>query len=75
MLGVMVGQQKIVQNIPRDRVDETEVWTDLHFVVSSSRPIKATLKDVKIDNLILQNLPEEREIEFNCIKYGAPFFH
>ena len=66
MLGVMVGQQKIVQNIPRDRVDETEVWTDLHFVVSSSRPIKATLKDVKIDNLILQNLPEEREIEFNA---------
>ena len=71
----MVSQEKIVQNIPRDRVDETEVWTGIHFVVTSSRPIKAMLKVVKIDNLTLQNLPEGREIEFNVIKYGSPFFH
>ena len=71
----MVGQQIIIQNIPRDRVDETEVWTGLHFVVTSSRPIKAMLKVVKIDNLTLQNLPEGREIEFNVIKYSSSIFH
>ena len=70
----MVGQRIMIQNIPRDRVDETEVWTGLHFVVTSSRPIKAMLKVVKIDNLTLQNLPEGREIEFNVIKYGSSIF-
>ena len=60
---LMVGQQKMIQNIPRDRVDETEVYTGFHFFVTSSRPIKAMLKVVKIDNLTLQNLPEGREKE------------
>ena len=38
----MVGQQVMIQNIPRDRVDETQVWTGLHFVVTSSTPISLT---------------------------------
>ena len=64
----MVDQQIVIQNMPRDRVDETEVWTGHQFVVTSSRPIKAMLKVVKIDNLTLQNLPEGRELELNVIK-------
>ena len=63
-----MGQQKIIQNTPRDRADETNVWTGLYFVVISSRPIKAALKDVKIDNLTLQILPEGREIQCNVMK-------
>ena len=71
----MVGQQKIIQNIPRDTADETEVWTSLHFVTTSLWPIKATLKVVKIDNFTLQNLQEGGLIEYNVIKYGSPIFH
>ena len=70
-----MGQQIMIQNILCDRVDESEVWTGLHFVVTSSRPIKTMLKVVKIDNLTLQNLPEGREIEFNVIDYGSSIFH
>ena len=70
----MLDQQKMIQNIPRDRVDETEVWTSLRFVVTSSRPIKAMLNVVKIDNLTLQNLSEGREIEFNVTKYDSSIF-
>jgi len=52
-----------MQSILLDRVDEFEVRTGLHFVVTSSRPLKATLKVVKIVTIPLQNLPEGREIE------------
>ena len=65
----------MMQNIPEDRVNVCDFKTGLHFPVTSSRPIKATLKGMKIATFTLPNLPEEREIEFNCIKYGAPFFH
>ena len=49
--------------IPRDRVYLAELKTDLHFAETSSRPIKAALKAVKIDIFSQQNLPEERKID------------
>ena len=51
-----------MKNILLDRVDQAELRTDLHFAENSSRPIKATLKVVKIDILSQQNLQEERVI-------------
>ena len=54
----MVGQPKMIKNIPRDRVNNTDIKNDLNFFVSSSRPIKATLKGLKIVALTLQNRPE-----------------
>ena len=38
-----------MKNVLLDRVDQAELRTDLHFEETSSRPMKATLKVVKID--------------------------
>jgi hypothetical protein len=43
-------------------VGQAELKTGLHFAETSSRPIKATLKVVKIDIFSKKNLQEEREI-------------
>ena len=51
-----------MKNILLDRVDQAELRTDLHFAETSSRPIKATLKVVKIDIFSQNNLQEDREI-------------
>ena len=59
----MVDQQIMIQNIPRDRVNIPDFKTDLHFAETSSRPIKATLKGVKIDIFGQNNVPEERELD------------
>ena len=48
--------------IPLDRACHAELRTDLHFAETSSRPIKATLKVVKIDIFSQNNLQEDREI-------------
>ena len=50
------------------RVNVRDFKTGLHFAVPSSRPTKATLKDMKIATFILPNLPEEREIACNVVK-------
>ena len=39
---------------------QAELKTGLHFAETSSRPIKATLKVVKIDIFSQQSLPKER---------------
>ena len=52
-----------MKNILLDRGDKTELRTDLHFAETSSRPIKATLKVVKIDIFSQQKVQEERERE------------
>ena len=57
-----------MQNMSLDRLSHTNFKTDLHFAVTSSRPIKATLKGIKIATFTLPNLSEEREIEYNIIK-------
>ena len=49
--------------IPLDRVDQAELRTDLHFAKTSSMPIKATLKVVKIDIFSQQKLQEERKTD------------
>ena len=54
----------MIQNISHDRVNVRDFKTGLHFAVTSSRPIKTMLKDMKIPNFTLENLPEEREIEY-----------
>ena len=53
----------MMQNISHDRVNVRDFKTGLHFAVTSSRPIKATLQGLKIVTFTLQNLPEETEIE------------
>ena len=58
----------MIQNIPDKRVNVLDYKTGLHFAVTSSRPIKATLKGIKIATFTLPNLSEEREIEYNIIK-------
>ena len=58
----------MMQNTPDDRVNVPDYKTGLHFAVTSSRPIKATLKGLKIATFTLQNLPEGREIEYNVIR-------
>ena len=65
---VLGGSIKMMQNIPHDRVKVRDYKTGLHFAVTFSRPIMATLKDLKIASFILPNLPEGREIEYNVIK-------
>ena len=55
-----------MQKILIDRVDQPELRTDLHFAETSSRPINATLKAVKIDMFSHQNLQEEREMDTKC---------
>ena len=57
----------MMQNITHDRVKVRDFKTGLHFPVTSSRPIKATLKGMKIATFTLPNLLEEREIEYNVI--------
>ena len=66
-LGFAVGQCFSMLYIPSDRVHHAELRTDLHFAETSSRPIKAALKAVKIDIFCQQNLPEEREIDQTCL--------
>ena len=58
----------MMQNVSHDRVNVHDFKTNLHFAVTSSRPIKATLKGLKIATFTLQNLPEGREIEYNAMK-------
>ena len=58
----------MMQNISHNRVNVRDFKTGLHFAVTSSRPIKATLKGLKIATFTLQNVPEEREIEYYVIK-------
>ena len=48
----------MMQNISHDRVNVRDFNTGLHFAIISSRPIKATLKGMKITTFTLQNLPE-----------------
>ena len=58
----------MMQNIPHDRVKIRDYETGLILAVTSSRPIKATNKDLKITAFFLPNLPEGREIEYNVRK-------
>ena len=51
-----------MKNILLDRVDQVELRTDLHFAETSSRPIKVTLKVVKID-IFSQKKPTKRKNE------------
>ena len=55
-------------DIPLDRVGQAELKNGLHFAETSSRPIKATLKGLKIAIFSLQNSSEGREIEYNVIE-------
>ena len=64
----------MIKNIPRDRVNNTDIRNDLHFSVTSSRPIKAEPKGLKSATFGLQNLPEGGEIENNVMKYGTLIF-
>ena len=50
----------MMQNISHDRVNVRDFKTGLHFAVTSSRPIKAMLKAIKIDIFSQQNIPERR---------------
>ena len=56
-----MGRYFTMHYIPRDRVDEADLSTDLHVV-------ETTLKGLKITTFTLQKLPIEREIEYNIIK-------
>ena len=69
-----MGQCFLMLYIPRDRVDDTDLRTGLNVAETSSRPIKATLKSLKIAIFSLQNLPEGRETEYHVIKEGHPIF-
>ena len=68
------GSTKNGQKYTINKVNNADFRNDLHFFVTSSRPIKAEPKGLKSATFGLQNLPERREIEFNVIKYGSPFF-
>ena len=68
------GSTKNDQTHTTDRVNNADFRNDLHFFVTSSRPIKAKPKGLKIANFGLQNLPEGREIENNVMKHGHPIF-
>ena len=52
-------------------MDQAELKNGLHFAETSSRPIKATLKVVKIDILSQQNLQEEKVIYKKYYVMGA----
>ena len=71
----MVGQPKMIKNILLDRVNNADFRNDLHFFVTSSRPIKAEPKGLKSATFGMQNLPEGGEIENNVMKYVTPIFH
>ena len=58
----------MMQNIPHDRMNVRDFKTGLHFAVTSSKPIKAALKGLKIATFTLPNIPEERGIEYNFTK-------
>ena len=57
-----------MQDIPFDTANYRDFISGLYFAVTSSRPIKATLKGLKIATFTLQNLPEGKEIECNVMK-------
>jgi len=59
-LGFVVGRCFSMLYIPSDRVYHAELRTDHHFAETSSRPIKAMLKAIKIDIFSQQNIPERR---------------
>ena len=62
-----MGQCFLMLYIPRDRGGDADLRTDLHFAETSSRPIKAMLKGLKMATFSQQNLPEGREIEYNVL--------
>ena len=68
------GSTKNDQTYTTDRVNNADFKNGLHFFVTSSRPIKAEPKGLKIATFALQNLPEGRDIENNVMKYGPPIF-
>ena len=55
----------MMQNISLDRVNFRDFKTGPYFAVTSPRPIKATLKGLKIATFALQNFPEERDIKYD----------
>ena len=59
------GSTKNDQTHTTDRVNNADLRNDLHFFVTSSRPIKAEPKGLKSATFGLQNLPEGGEIENN----------
>ena len=56
------GSTKNDHKYTTDRVNNADFKNDLHFFVTSSRLIKAMLKDLKSTTFTLQNLLEGREI-------------
>ena len=58
----------MMQIVQFDTANHRDFISGLYFALTSSRPIKATLKGLKIATFTLQNLPEGKEIEFNVIK-------
>ena len=60
------GSTKNDQKYTTDRVNNADFRNDLHFFVTSSRPIKAQPKGLKSATFGLQNLPEGGEIENNA---------
>ena len=69
------GSTKNDQKYTTDRVNNADFRNDLHFFVTSSRPIKAEPKGLKSATFGMQNLPEGGEIENNVMKYVTPIFH
>ena len=69
------GSTKNDQKYTTDGVKNADFRNDLHFFVTSSRPIKAEPKGLKSATFGLQNLPEGGEIENNVMKYVTPIFH
>ena len=71
----MVGQPKMIKNIPL--IELTTLISEMTFIffVTSSRPIKAEPKGLKSATFGMQNLPEGGEIENNVMKYVTPIFH
>ena len=55
-------------NKPHDRTNKYDFKTDLHFLETSSRPSKATLKVVKIDTFSQTILQVKREIDRKYLK-------
>jgi len=69
------GSTKNDQKYTTNRVNNADFRNDLHFFVTSSRPIKAEPKGPKSATFGMQNLPEGGEIENNVMKYVTPIFH
>ena len=68
------GSPKNDQTHIIDRVNNADFRNDLHFFITSSRPIKVKPKGLENATFGLQNLPEGGEIEINIMKYGTPIF-